>query len=94
MFPAREVPQLLIRGSEIYRARRHQQHRARTIQHRWRRLDPGRARREHQRSLEERYEFSLRELSPGEHTIAVRAYDHFDNVGSAKSIVKVPPANP
>ena len=45
-------------------------------------------------SLEERYEFSLGELSPGEHSIAVRAYDHFDNVGSAKTIVNVPPAKP
>jgi hypothetical protein len=45
-------------------------------------------------SLEERYEFSLGELSPGEHTIAVRAYDHFDNVGSAKTVVNVPPAKP
>src|SRR5579871_172795 len=42
-------------------------------------------------SLEERYEFTLPEaLSPGEHSIAVRAYDHFENVGSAKTIVNVP----
>jgi hypothetical protein len=42
-------------------------------------------------SLEERYEFTLPEaLAPGEHSIAVRAYDHFDNVGSAKTIVNVP----
>jgi sugar lactone lactonase YvrE len=41
-------------------------------------------------SLEERYEFTLPEpLSPGEHSIAVRAYDHFENVGSAKTIVNV-----
>ena len=43
---------------------------------------------------EERYEFSasLPEGSaPGsEHTIAVRAYDRFENIGSAKAIVKVP----
>jgi len=45
-------------------------------------------------SLEERYEFSLSELSPGEHTIAIRAYDHFDNVGSAKTVVNAPPAKP
>ena len=38
----------------------------------------------------ESYEFNLSGLSSGEHTIAVRAYDHFDNVGSAKTTVKVP----
>lgn len=42
-------------------------------------------------SLEERYDFTLPEsLSPGEHSIAVRAYDRFENVGSAKTIVTVP----
>lgn len=42
-------------------------------------------------SLEERYEFTLPEaLTAGEHSIAVRAYDHFENVGSAKTIVNVP----
>jgi sugar lactone lactonase YvrE len=42
-------------------------------------------------SLEERYEFTLPDpLSPGEHSIAVRAYDHFENVGSAKIIVNIP----
>jgi outer membrane protein assembly factor BamB len=42
-------------------------------------------------SLEERYEFTLPEaLSPGEHSIAVRAYDHFENVGSAKTVVNIP----
>ena len=42
-------------------------------------------------SLEERYEFTLPEaLPPGEHSIAVRAYDHFENVGSAKTIVNIP----
>jgi WD40 repeat protein len=43
---------------------------------------------------EERYEFSVslpEGSAPGsEHTIAVRAYDRFDNVGSAKSIVRIP----
>jgi len=43
---------------------------------------------------EERYQFSVT-LPSGtshgsEHTIAVRAYDRFENVGSAKTIVKVP----
>jgi hypothetical protein len=42
---------------------------------------------------EEQYEFSisLPGASPGgEHTIAVRAYDRFENVGSAKTTVKIP----
>jgi hypothetical protein len=39
---------------------------------------------------EEQYEFSAGSLAPGEHTIAVRAYDRFENVGSAKTSVKVP----
>jgi sugar lactone lactonase YvrE len=39
---------------------------------------------------EERYEFSLSNLGPGEHTIAVRAYDKFENVGSAKTTVSLP----
>jgi hypothetical protein len=43
---------------------------------------------------EEHYDFSIT-LPPGsapgtEHSIAVRAYDHFDNVGSAKTTVKSP----
>jgi hypothetical protein len=46
-------------------------------------------------ALEEHYEFTLSEgLTSGEHTIAVRAYDHFDNVGSAKSTINVPAAKP
>jgi outer membrane protein assembly factor BamB len=46
-------------------------------------------------SLEERYEFTLPEaLSPGEHSIAVRAYDHFENVGNAKTILNVPGGKP
>ncbi len=47
---------------------------------------------------EEHYEFSVglpeRSAPGGEHTIAVRAYDHFENVGSAKTIVTVPAARP
>ena len=35
----------------------------------------------------ENYNFTVRGLMPGEHTIAVRAYDRFDNAGSAKSTV-------
>ena len=42
-------------------------------------------------ALEERYEFTLLTgLSPGEHSIAVRAYDRFENVGSAKTTFTVP----
>jgi flavin-binding protein dodecin len=43
---------------------------------------------------EEHYQFSIRlpasSTAGSEHTIAVRAYDRFDNVGSAKITVKVP----
>ena len=42
----------------------------------------------------ENYEFTLGSLAPGEHTIAVRAYDRFENVGSAKIIFNVPEAKP
>jgi hypothetical protein len=38
----------------------------------------------------EHYDFNLSCLSSGEHTIAVRAYDRFENVGSAKATVKIP----
>ncbi len=37
----------------------------------------------------ETYSFSVRRLAPGEHTIAVRAYDRFENVGSAKTTIQV-----
>lgn len=37
----------------------------------------------------ETYRFTVRNLAPGEHTIAVRAYDRFDNVGSAKTTVTI-----
>jgi hypothetical protein len=47
---------------------------------------------------EEHYEFSVslpEGSAPGsQHTIAVRAYDHFENVGSAKSTVTAPAARP
>ncbi len=39
---------------------------------------------------DEKYEFTVGGLSAGEHTIAVRAYDRFENVGSAKTTVTVP----
>ena len=37
----------------------------------------------------ENYEFTLNNLAAGEHTIAVRAYDRFENVGSAKTTTTV-----
>jgi hypothetical protein len=39
---------------------------------------------------EENYNLPVGSLSAGEHTIAVRAYDRFENVGSAKTVVTVP----
>jgi hypothetical protein len=38
----------------------------------------------------ETYSFTARHLMPGEHTIAVRVYDRFDNVGSAKTTITIP----
>ncbi len=43
---------------------------------------------------EEKYELTLAPLSPGEHTLAVRAYDRFENAGSAKTVFLVPAAKP
>jgi len=43
---------------------------------------------------QESYELKLDGLAPGEHTISVRAYDRFDNVGSAKTTFTVPAAKP
>ena len=37
----------------------------------------------------ESYEFTLHGLSAGEHTVAVRAYDKFENVGAAKTTVNI-----
>ena len=42
----------------------------------------------------EHYNFGFPALAPGEHTIAVRAYDHFENVGSAKTTFTVPAPKP
>jgi hypothetical protein len=36
---------------------------------------------------EEHYEFTISNPSAEEHTVAVRAYDRFENVGSAKTTV-------
>jgi hypothetical protein len=38
---------------------------------------------------EEKYEFTVVDPTQGEHTIAVRAFDRFENVGSAKTTVNV-----
>jgi len=38
----------------------------------------------------ESYDFKLKQLAPGEHTITVRVYDQFENVSSAKATVRVP----
>jgi outer membrane protein assembly factor BamB len=43
---------------------------------------------------EERYEIKLTGLATGEHSVAVRAYDHFDNVGSAKTTLQASAARP
>ena len=40
-------------------------------------------------SKTESYTFTVRGLTPGEHTIAVRAYDRFDNVGAGKTTINV-----
>jgi WD40 repeat protein len=40
-------------------------------------------------SKTESYRFTVRGLTPGEHTIAVRVYDRFDNVGAGKTTVNV-----
>lgn len=41
---------------------------------------------------EERYEWSLSGLAPGEHTLAVRAFDRQENSGSAKIVFSLPGA--
>ena len=45
-------------------------------------------------ALVEHYNMGLPSLPPGEHTLAVRAYDRFENVGSAKTTFTVPVAKP
>jgi len=39
--------------------------------------------------LVEQYHFGLPALTPGEHTLSVRVYDHFENIGSAKTTFTV-----
>lgn len=41
---------------------------------------------------EERYEWSLSGLAPGEHTLAVRAFDRQENTGSSKIVFNLPGA--
>jgi hypothetical protein len=43
-------------------------------------------------SLEEHYDVALKSLAPGEHTIAVRVYDRFENTTASKVTFRVPPA--
>jgi outer membrane protein assembly factor BamB len=43
-------------------------------------------------SLEEHYDVALKGLVPGEHTIAVRVYDRFDNVTAGKITFRIPSA--
>jgi hypothetical protein len=45
-------------------------------------------------ALEEKYEFTLTGIAPGEHTLAARAFDRFENSGSAKTVFTVPPSKP
>ncbi len=45
-------------------------------------------------ALVEHYDFGLPSLAPGEHTIAVRVYDRFENAGSGKTTFTVPVAKP
>jgi hypothetical protein len=40
-------------------------------------------------SRTEAYEFTVPGLAAGEHTIAVRAYDRFENVGAGKTTLQV-----
>jgi len=45
-------------------------------------------------ALIEHYNIGLPSMAPGEHTLAVRAYDRFENVGSAKMTFTVPAGKP
>jgi hypothetical protein len=40
----------------------------------------------------ENYDFQLQKMAAGEHTITVRVFDQFENVSSAKTMVRVPAA--
>ena len=41
-------------------------------------------------ALQERYDFQVQKIGPGDHTITVRVYDEFENVSSAKATVRIP----
>jgi hypothetical protein len=45
-------------------------------------------------ALEEHYEFTLTDPRAGEHTVAVRVYDRFENVGSGKTTFTIPARKP
>ena len=40
---------------------------------------------------QESYDFTVNGLKPGEHTLAVRVFDRFENVGSGKTVVTITP---
>ena len=40
-------------------------------------------------ATKEKYAFTVHGLEPGEHTVAVRAYDRFENVGVGKATFTV-----
>jgi len=42
-------------------------------------------------SREEKYTFTVQHLAPGEHTISVRAFDRFENIGAGKTTIVVAP---
>jgi hypothetical protein len=42
----------------------------------------------------EHYDFGISAPAPGEHTLAVRVFDRFENVGSAKFTFTAPPTKP
>ena len=42
----------------------------------------------------EHYDFGISAVTPGEHTLAVRVFDSFENVGSAKVSFTAPAARP
>jgi hypothetical protein len=43
-------------------------------------------------SPDQRFEFTLRNLTAGEHTVAVRAYDEFENLTASEVTFTVPAA--
>ena len=45
-------------------------------------------------ALLEHYDIGLPSLTPGEHTIAVRVYDRFENIGTGKATFTAPAAKP